>query len=208
MASDGLRLKGLGLAGAAMLFAFASIGAAPFQEPPGWCRYAITDVPKDAPPFSDYKVPMPAGIDIPHVDVRSGDAKRFRSALRDAAKSGPNFAANYTIASWGCGTGCLNWAVIDAKTGKVTFDKTMSVLDNNRVDFGREAEMDRFAAGENATFVFGTLLFRRDSELLITLGAPNEDQRRDGVAYYRWTGSKFEKLKFYPAANICPKPKD
>jgi hypothetical protein len=183
-------------------------GAAPVAEPPDWCRYTITDAPRDAPRFADFPVPRTAGIIVPLLDVRSGDARLFRSMLRDAARGGPNFAGRYIIASWGCGTGCLTWAVIDARTGKVTFDKTMNVLDNNRVDFGREAEMNRFAAGQKATFIFGTMLFRRDSALLITLEAPNEDQARDGIAYYRWTGVKFEKLRFYPAAKICPKTRN
>ena len=47
------------------------------------------------------------------------DARRFRTALRDGAKKGPNFAGHYTVVSLGCGTACQSLAIVDAKTGAV-----------------------------------------------------------------------------------------
>src|SRR3954452_4424077 len=53
--------------------------------------------------------------------VTSGKAHRYRTVLRDEAREGPNFNGHYRVASWGCGTNCIEWAVIDLETGKVWF---------------------------------------------------------------------------------------
>ena len=34
-------------------------------------------------------------------------------------RAGPNFAGHYYVVQWGCGTGCLRMAVVDAVTGMV-----------------------------------------------------------------------------------------
>jgi hypothetical protein len=49
------------------------------------------------------------------------DARMFRTELRRQAARGPNFAGHYTLALWGCGAGCANGAVIDARSGQVGF---------------------------------------------------------------------------------------
>lgn len=46
-------------------------------------------------------------------------AYRYRTALRNGAAGGPNFASHVTVVSWGCGTGCQVNAFIDTETGKV-----------------------------------------------------------------------------------------
>jgi hypothetical protein len=46
-------------------------------------------------------------------------ARRFRTVLREAAKEGPNFNGHYRVVSWGCGTNCIEWAVIDLAGGDV-----------------------------------------------------------------------------------------
>jgi hypothetical protein len=53
--------------------------------------------------------------------VKSGKAHRYRTVLREEAREGPNFNGHYRVASWGCGTNCIEWAVIDLETGKVWF---------------------------------------------------------------------------------------
>lgn len=52
-------------------------------------------------------------------DVSSGRARRYRTVLRQAAAEGPNFNGHYRVATWGCGTNCIEWAVIDLATGRV-----------------------------------------------------------------------------------------
>jgi hypothetical protein len=179
---------------------------------PGWCQYALSDAPARAPKFAAYAVPVTHVKRAPRVDLRQPHARLYRTQLRDAAKqgaqSGPNFAGHYRLASWGCGTGCLSWGLVDLKTGRVAFDKSMLTIDNARVDFSREKDDDAYARARRAIYEFGVLLYRPDSSLLMTLGAPNEDETRDGMTYYRWTGKSFREIAFFPAIGLCKKPKD
>jgi hypothetical protein len=48
----------------------------------------------------------------------------YQTRLREGAKKGPNFAGYFTLVSWGCGSSCQEWAVIDARTGRV-FDRIL-----------------------------------------------------------------------------------
>jgi hypothetical protein len=48
-------------------------------------------------------------------------ARRYRTVLRLAAAEGPNFNGHYRVARWGCGTNCLDWAIIDLMSGDTWF---------------------------------------------------------------------------------------
>ena len=76
---------------------------------------------RPAPRFEDYPArevyrgrPAPVRLD-------SRRARMFRTRLREDSRSGPNFAGRYTVVVWGCGTGCAQMGVVDAKTGRVYF---------------------------------------------------------------------------------------
>ena len=44
----------------------------------------------------------------------------FRTRLNEAARLGSvNFAGHYILTAWGCGTGCLDGAIVDATNGDV-----------------------------------------------------------------------------------------
>ncbi len=47
------------------------------------------------------------------------DARMFRTKITEAVAQGPNFAGHYTVATWGCGSGCQEHAVVDVKSGDV-----------------------------------------------------------------------------------------
>lgn len=47
------------------------------------------------------------------------DAKLFRTTITEQSAEGPNFAGHYTVATWGCGTECQGFAIIDAITGEI-----------------------------------------------------------------------------------------
>lgn len=34
-------------------------------------------------------------------------------------RPGPNFAGRYIVVQWGCGTECIQYAIVDAKTGMI-----------------------------------------------------------------------------------------
>lgn len=56
------------------------------------------------------------------VNIRSHPkASLFRTMLREGAKSSPNFAVYYTVIMWGCGSDCMQVAVVDARNGRVYF---------------------------------------------------------------------------------------
>lgn len=47
------------------------------------------------------------------------EARMFRTKINEALAMGPNFAGHYTVATWGCGSGCQEHAVVDAMTGNI-----------------------------------------------------------------------------------------
>jgi hypothetical protein len=162
-------------------------------------------VPKSGPQFASFAA-APENIAKPAPVMLKGNnaARRFGTALTMAEREGPNFAGHYTIASWGCGTGCLDWGVIDAKTGKAVFDPKLRGVTDFASDWTNYDVVTKGyeALGAN-TQKFDLLLFRRDSALLVVLGAPGEDEARDGIGYYHWTGTAFEQVRFIPAKTLC-----
>ncbi len=121
---------------------------------------------KDLPAVEQF-----AGKPAP-VDLKSGSkARRFRTVLRDGAKTGPNFAGHYTVVKWGCGTACAEFAIVDAKTGRVYFPTTI--------------KFNSYALVHDGTEPFQ---FQKDSALFIIVGEPDETDKL-GVYYYKWTGS-------------------
>lgn len=139
--------------------------------------------------YADYAVAdrlsgKPAAVDL----ASDPEARRFRTRLREGAAEGPNFAGHFTIVSWHCGTDCQVLAVVDARSGAVTFAPFLS-------EFGQE--------------------FRIDSRLLIT-NPPSEIRKLlddPGVCpappslawvttrYFEWNGEEF---RFIAEKGICP----
>jgi hypothetical protein len=115
--------------------------------------------------------------------------------IREGAADGPNFAGHYTVAAWGCGTSCTDFAIIDAKSGRVFFDNRVRGISSDHVDLRVEPN--------GALPNVNGLRFRADSRLLIMLGAPAEDESRDGVGFYEWTGSALKLLRFVSRTSIC-----
>ena len=160
------------------------------------CEYDVGNAPV-APRFADYPAAH-ARLTRPAPPLlASREARLFRTVIRDAAAEGPDFAGHYTIAVWGCGASCTSAAIVDAVSGRVVFQDAMSDIAGSHVA-GREPD------GTEPAYV--SLRFRPDSRLLIVLGAPGEDDARDGVAYYVWTGTGLTQLRFYPRAMLCGSP--
>ncbi|WP_133244987.1 hypothetical protein [Caulobacter radicis] len=114
------------------------------------------------------------------------DKRLFRTALREGAAQGPNFAGHMTIVQWGCGTSCVAWAAVDARTGRVTKLPGADYMDTNRVG--------GMLHGVN---------FEKRSRVIVLAGAPREDQARAGVYRYLWTGDGFRLLSFVPREKVC-----
>ena len=47
------------------------------------------------------------------------EAKLFQTTITEQSLEGPNFAGHYTVATWGCGTECQGFAIIDAINGDI-----------------------------------------------------------------------------------------
>jgi len=116
------------------------------------------------------------------VKIVTRQARTYRTMLRDSANDGPNFAGHYTIGQWGCGSGCVQFAIIDAKTGDVYFPPFyVSIV------AGPEEKMEDIPE---------PLQFKPDSKLLIVTGARNE--KGGGVYYYKWENNRLALITSTP----------
>lgn len=83
---------------------------------------ALTAIPSQsiaAPSFGQYRATQRYNGRPAPVNLNTPEARRFRTVLTNGAKLGPNFAGQYTVVTWGCGTECQQVAIVDAKTGRV-----------------------------------------------------------------------------------------
>ena len=187
-----LRCFGSSLLLVMSLVLFGGAGAAAADKAD--CEYDLANVPS-APRFTDYPAaprhPMRPAVPL----LASREARLFRTVIRDAAAAGPNFAGHYTVAVWGCGASCTSAAIVDARSGQVSFPDAMNDIAANHVA-GREPN------GSEPTYY--SLRFRPDSRLIAVLGAPAEDSAREGVAFFAWTGASLTPVRFVPRATLCP----
>lgn len=127
--------------------------------------------------FTDYSVPEThIGQNAPIALKR--DDMMFRSRLREAAKEKPNFAGHYILTAWGCGAQCLMGAVINAKTGRVSWFPHTTCCWGTEVD-------DRFEPIE----------FRLNSRLVVFSGLRNEKEGDDGAHFYKFENGRFVHLR-------------
>ncbi|APV49380.1 hypothetical protein BWI17_06615 [Betaproteobacteria bacterium GR16-43] len=55
----------------------------------------------------------------PAKPLLTGPAAKHATRIREAAVKPADFNGHYRVARWGCGASCIQWAVIDQKTGRV-----------------------------------------------------------------------------------------
>ena len=132
------------------------------------------------PQFGDYSVPTWRGVPAKPKLVTAGQRK-FRTMIREWTERGPNFAGHFTIAQWGCGTGCIQFALVDNESGTV-YDGPFGSLPNAYLCLDANPDQDD-------TGIF----FQRDSSLIEFRGCPNEKQCN--ADYYQWTGDRFRLLR-------------
>ena len=70
------------------------------------------------PSFDDYAV-KDIYKERPAQPIINQDQRSFRTRIRDGAKSPVEFAGYYTVPSFGCGTECSAFFIVDSITGKV-----------------------------------------------------------------------------------------
>ena len=87
---------------------------------------ALQEAAHELPRFEEYRVDVSyEGPPAAFNPASSKLARAYRTRLREGAKKGPNFAGHFTLVSWGCGSPCQEWAIIDTLTGRV-FDWVVS----------------------------------------------------------------------------------
>jgi hypothetical protein len=147
-----------------------------------------------APRFDDYREPAFKGR-AAALKLTTPQARGYRTRLREGARRAINFAGHYKLHTWSCGTGCLQTAFIDAKTGTVFFPSELNgfivcFYDPKPVDDLEEA-----------------LKFQRGSRLIVMSGYPlserGKDEPKKGLYYYEWTGRELKLLKFEAKSEGC-----
>lgn len=137
------------------------------------------------PPFERYRTGEtyagpPAAVDL----ASHPRARIFRTMLRLGAKEGPNFAGHFTIIGWGCGSSCLDFAIVDAKNGAVWFPP-----------FGGISAVHLDTGEGEVQPAYLQLRYERDSSMLVVLGALNDDAATEGIFYFRWDGKRLHMLR-------------
>jgi hypothetical protein len=151
------------------------------------CAGALAQIGEKEPAwalkFTDFAV-LESFHSKPAKPILTSRAQRtFRSAITRATAKGPNFAGHYTVAEWGCGSGCMSIAIVDAASGKV-FPGPFKILSMP------------LAEGEGGHDYQGAV-YQLKSRLFIADGCPEE--AKCGTYYYEWNQDKFKQLRFDPA---------
>jgi hypothetical protein len=130
-----------------------------------------------APVFADYPTTARGTISATKLDLMSNPtARTYRTVLRLEMAEGPNFDGHYRVAFWGCGSSCAMFAVINLNTGRVITSKEFkSVLGTYLYanDFLPGTESDGWG-----------FRYKKDSNLLVVIGDPDEDESRSGAYYF------------------------
>ncbi len=140
------------------------------------------------PDFNRYRVSVEKAR-ARSIDFRnSPGAGSFRTRLTAALREGVNFAGHYILTGWGCGTGCIYGAIIDARTGRVYFPQPLGGMASGTTDDGGYAEEP--------------LRYRKNSRLLIINGVPGTPEGRPelsmGEYFYEWRNNRLRLLRSIP----------
>jgi hypothetical protein len=116
------------------------------------------------PAFQDFAVASKMVGSPASPKVSSGRAHMYRTLLRKEGSKPPNFAGHYRIVTWGCGTCCNEFAIVNSQNGEVYFSPFVVACYETQLGID----------------------FKPDSRLLVITGARNE--KGGGRYFYEWTG--------------------
>ena len=130
--------------------------------------------------FADYPAEPPASARqySTKVTPATPQARRYRTVISQDGVKPPNFSGHYRIVTWGCGTDCHGFAIVNRKTGVAITPKGIDYVagamgnDQPRIDF------------------------RLDSRLLVLNGLINDED--EGSFFYEWTGRSLKLLRRQP----------
>ena len=148
-------------------------------------RPVLISAQQAVPRFEDFPVEAMFDRTPAPVILASARARMFRTVLTMQAKERPNFAGQYRVATWGCGSDCHAFAIINAKTGTVYFHPDalwIGGLPGNDED---------------------RIQFRKNSRLFVLAGARND--QGEGKYYYEWTGTRLKLIRTAAAVTVSPR---
>ena len=149
------------------------------------CTLTPAQLPRSAPRFDRFAAPRTPRFRPAPVRLDTHDARMFRTQLRTQARLGPDFAGRYRVAYWGCGTGCMGFAVVDLRTGKVSFPPDFHIV------------------VQASAAPMAHVIRRDDSRLLIVTGMLDEDEKRLGVFFYEMTPKGLRRVKRLTYDEVC-----
>lgn len=157
--------------------------AAPAPRPPWRDCPAQDGEPNEAPLYSLYASPPRVERWVAPV-LATRQARRYRSTLGAEVANGPNFAGDYTLAAWGCGNSCTQFAIVAARNGRVFFPPQLRTISTDRIgnwDGGRALR-------------YRGLRFCRASRLVAVVGRREGGGSHDGTSYFEWTGTALREI--------------
>ncbi len=90
------------------VFAFVAVGV------------ANASVPDACLDFSRYPVSTIADQPFAEPNLNSSSkVRQFHTVIKNGAKGEPDFAGQFRVVQWGCGSNCHRFAIVDKKTGQV-----------------------------------------------------------------------------------------
>jgi hypothetical protein len=159
-----------------------------------YCEVSLDDI-DDAPRFEDY--PARLWRSRPHRPVLDSPlARDYRTMIREGAAGGPNLAGDQTIVQWGCGSGCQNWVMVDARTGRVTLPPRQIGMMFGPSHFTNPGMYFR-AASRLFVFVGSSLVHDPDAD-------PPVEDWYEGAWFLRWNGRSFRPVRMVPITDLCP----
>jgi hypothetical protein len=155
-------------------------------------------LPARLPIFEDFPVTQ-VFQGKPAAPILRGGDWDYRTRFREQTASGPDFAGHYKIVSWGCGSGCSVWSIVDERTGRIYHPFPFGVLN---VPFMGTVSGRRYQG----------VRYQVDSSLLIVDGCPEtkdvDDPRMDQcfTTYYTWQNQRLTLIKTIPAPQATGEP--
>jgi hypothetical protein len=141
---------------------------------------------------------IPKFEDYPSVDTFEGKAhppvlataldRNYKTRIRDTAAEGADFSGHFAIASWGCGTGCLQFVIVDLKSGKVYDPPFLGVGFHYR-----PGDYDPTPGWQCYTEY---LMYRRNSKLLIVEGCLIRGKQQCGRTSLVMEGGQLKQVSF------------
>ena len=160
----------------------------------------LIDFRRHRPPrFEDHPVTSTFSGKAASLQMPSSIEPRDADAIREAYSKAPhpNFAGNFIILDWPCGTLCSAMALIDAKTGDVFFRPTKYTGIKTTRSFYLLNLTYPGKVSQNPE-----LQFRPDSSLLVIKSNDSEVLKRPYTFYYLWQGNRWTLLREVPLQEV------